>query len=66
MASANIPAPKILSREFVYTIIYDGIRGEFQLLKIYDDGSVVRLGRFPSRISAQYALLTLPVGRVWP
>ena len=49
-----------------YTIVYDGIRSEFQILKIYDDGVVVRLGRFCSRLSAEYALLTLPVGRVWP
>jgi hypothetical protein len=66
MAKATPTLSEIRSREFVYTIVYDGIRAEFQILKIYNDGGVVRLGRFPSRTSAEYALLSLPVGRVWP
>jgi hypothetical protein len=35
MAKASPSLSEIRSREFVYTIIFDGIRGEFQLLKIY-------------------------------
>jgi hypothetical protein len=66
VAKASPSLSEIRSREFVYTIIFDGIRGEFQLLKIYDNGDVVRLGRFPSRMSAEYALLSLPIGRVRP
>jgi hypothetical protein len=66
MAKASPTLSENRYRQFVYTIVYDGIRAEFQILKIYDDGGVVRLGRYPSRMSAEYALLSLPVGRVWP
>jgi hypothetical protein len=66
MPKASPTLSEIRSREFIYTIVYDGMRAEFQILKIYDDGGVLRLGRFPSRMSAEYALLSLPVGRIWP